>query len=118
MAFAMFVYMLAYLVPAAVGLSWATWRLRSSPYHVRPWEWWALAAPYVTWFVLSFVIPGKSLSNVVEIPLLGVLVLLLGVCFRWGAAARFHPKTVRVAFPVAAVVIAVLVSTLLPGLPE
>lgn len=111
-----------YALSATVGLAIAALLLRGTPSRVLWWEWPALVVPLAVWWLVwsipTFTDGRKSLANLAEPVILGLVVGCLGLALRWLGTRWVSPNVVRPAFVGACCVAAVLVALYTPMLPE
>jgi hypothetical protein len=107
-----------YALPAALGVVPALLLIRRRTGQVYAADWATLCVPFLVWIAITQV-PGvhKSLSNLVEVPTIGLGVAVLAVA-RWFAAGRGRDRAVSWAFLACACATAIVVGLLVPSLPE
>ena len=107
-----------YALPAALGVVPALLLIRRRTGRVYASDWATLCVPLLVWIVVTQ-LPGvnKSLSNVFELPMIGLAVAMLAVV-RWFAAGRGRDRTVAWIFLACGCITALMVGLLTPLLPE
>lgn len=109
-----------YLVPVALALWAATFLLRASPARIAGVERSVFLAPVLVWGLFVGLVPhwsGKSLSNLIEILILGVLVAVITLAR--GYLGRAFPAWNHARWYVPAILLApILVWLAVPALAE
>lgn len=107
-----------YAIPAALGVVPTLLLIRRRAGNVHAADWATLCVPFLVWMLVTQ-LPGvhKSLSNLVEAPIIGLGVAVLAVA-RWFAAGRGRDRSAAWGFLACGCAVAIVVGLLVPSLPE